>query len=239
MADRRVVVVGAPPPAMTADEVLHVAADDSLLRNSSGIARSRAIDESLDSVELEVAIGRNVRDLRTQRGLSIADMSQTVGISRAMLSKIENAQTSCSLTTLATLARGLDVPVTSLFRGADTERQASFVKAGRGSRIVRNGSQIGHDYELLGALRGEHRRLESLMVTLTGTSETYPLFQHPGTEFIHVIEGEMDYGHGRAGYRLEPGDTLQFDGEAAHGPIKLVRVPIRFLSVIAFPDAAV
>ena len=39
------------------------------------------------------------------------------------MSKIENAQTSCSLSTLALLAKGFDVPVTSLFRGADVERQ--------------------------------------------------------------------------------------------------------------------
>lgn len=216
-----------------------MSADESLLRNRAGIARSRGTDESLDSLELEVAIARNVRDLRNNRGLSIGDMAVEVGISKAMLSKIENAQTSCSLNTLAALARGLDVPVTSLFRGADTERQASFVKAGRGTRIVRNGTQAGHNYELLGTLRGEHKRLECLMVTLTAKSDTYPLFQHPGTEFIYMLEGKMDYEHGRSTYRLGPGDSMQFDGEGTHGPANLIQVPIRFLSVIAFPDAAV
>lgn len=216
-----------------------VTADENLLRNRAGIARSRANDEPLDVLELEVAIAANVRALRTARRLSIADMALEVGISKAMLSKIENAQTSCSLGTLAALARGLDVPVTSLFRGADTERQASFVKSGRGTRIVRNGSQAGHGYELLGTLRGEHKRLECLMVTLTAKSDTYPLFQHPGTEFIYMLAGKMDYGHGHSTYRLGPGDSLQFDGEGAHGPVNLVQVPIRFLSVIAFPDAAV
>src|SRR4051812_15785754 len=116
------------------------------------MARDRAPDESLAELALEDAIGRNVRQLRHQHGLSVADMAERVGISKAMMSKIENAQTSCSLATLARLAEGLDVPVTSLFRGADTERPASFVKAGRGSRIVRNGSQVGHLYRQLGSL---------------------------------------------------------------------------------------
>ena len=26
---------------------------------------------------------------------------------------------------------------------------------------------------------------------------TYPLFQHPGTEFIYMLEGVMDYSHSR------------------------------------------
>lgn len=215
-----------------------MAEDAKKLRRNTGTARRRDVDEPVETLELAAAIARNVRDLRLQHGLSVGDMALQIGISKAMLSKIENVQTSCSLSTLALLARGLDVPVSSLIRGADGERPASFVKGGRGTPIVRNGTQVGHEYQLLGALRGEHKRLECLHVTLTDKSETYPLFQHPGTEFIYMLEGTMDYGHGRKVYRLEPGDSLTLDGEGAHGPVELGEVPIRFLSVIAFPDGA-
>ena len=163
-----------------------------------------------------------MRQLRLQHGLTVAEMAARVGISKAMMSKIENAQTSCSLSTLALLAKGFDVPVTSLFRGADVERPAAFVKAGTGARIVRNGTKEGHEYQLLGSLRGEHKRLECLHVTLSEKSQTYPLFQHPGTEFIYMLEGVMDYSHSRSVYRLEPGDSLQIDGEGAHGPVDLI-----------------
>lgn len=210
-----------------------------LLRNQSGTARDRDPHEPVAEVEFETAIARNVRQLRQQLGLSVADMATRVGISKAMMSKIENVQTSPSLSTLALLAKGFDVPVTTLFRGADVERPAAFVKAGTGARIVRNGTKAGHEYELLGSLRGEHKRLECLLVTLSEKSTTYPLFQHPGTEFIYVLEGVMDYAHSRSVYRLHPGDSLQIDGEGAHGPADLIEVPIRFLSVIAFPDSQV
>jgi transcriptional regulator with XRE-family HTH domain len=212
--------------------------DETLLRNA-GTTRNRRPDDKVEELELEVAIARNVRQLRQNSGLSVGEMAARIGISKAMLSKVENAQTSCSLSTLALLSKGFDVPVTYLFRGADTERPASFVKAGKGTPIVRSGSQAGHEYELLGGLRGEHKRLECLMVTLNEDSEVYPLFQHPGTEFIYMLDGVMDYGHGRSEYRLEPGDSLQFDGEGVHGPTRLIRLPIRFVSVIAFPDGAI
>ena len=97
--------------------------DEPLLRNTSGIATDRVAEQPVESRALELAIGGNVRRLRAQTGLSIADMADRIGISKAMLSKIENAQTSCSLNTLSLLAAGLDVPVTSLFRGADVEQQ--------------------------------------------------------------------------------------------------------------------
>ena len=167
-------------------------------------------------VDLERAIAHQVRSLRLASGLSVGDMAAKVGISKAMLSKIENAQTSCSLSTLARLAAGLDVPVTSLFRGADTRREAVFTKNGNGAEIVGRGTRVGHHYELLGALRGQHKRLEPVLVTLTDASDVFPLFQHPGTELLYMLEGEMVYGHGDSEYHLQPGDALLLDGEGLH-----------------------
>jgi DNA-binding XRE family transcriptional regulator len=186
---------------------------------------------------LEIAIAAQVRALRRATGLSVADMAARAGISKAMLSKIENAQTSCSLSTLAKLAMALDVPVTALFRGADTGREAVYTEAGHASVIVGRGTRVGHHYELLGALRGQHKRLEPVLVTLNNKSEPFPLFQHPGTELLYMLEGVMIYGHGETEYTLRPGDTLLLDGEGLHGPHDLVRLPIRFLAVTAYPEA--
>jgi DNA-binding XRE family transcriptional regulator/quercetin dioxygenase-like cupin family protein len=185
---------------------------------------------------LEKVIAARVRDYRQVEGLSVAEMAERVGISKAMLSKIENAQTSCSLTTLSRLAIGLNVPVTALFRGLDDAREAVFIPAGHGAEIVRRGSRVGHHYSLLGSLRGSHKRMEAVLVTLTESSEVFPLFQHTGTELLYMLEGEMIYGHGDARYTLRPGDALQLDGEGPHGPDRLVELPIRFLSVIAFGE---
>ena len=186
--------------------------------------------------ELEQVIARQVRLYRLAAGLSISEMGAKVGLSKAMLSKIENAQTSCSLTTLARLASGLGVPVTALFRGIDAEREAVYVQAGHGAEIVRRGTRVGHHYALLGALRGAHKRLEPVLVTLTEASEVFPLFQHPGTEFIYLLEGVMVYGHGESRYTMRVGDALQFDGEGPHGPAELTELPIKFLSLIAYGD---
>jgi len=209
---------------------------EGLLRNLAGTTRERRPDEALPVGSLEEVIGKNVRELRQTAGLSVADLATKVGISKAMLSKVENAMTSSSLNTLSVLAAGLDVPVTSLFRGADTEREAVYTAADTGPAIARTGTREGHIYEGRGALRGQHNRLEPLVVTLTADSETYPLFQHPGTEFIYMLKGRMTYSHSSSTYRLGPGDSLLFDGEGQHGPVSLDELPIRFLSVIAFPD---
>ena len=185
---------------------------------------------------LERAIGAEVRARRRASGATLAEMAVRTGISKPMLSKIEHAQISCSLTTLARLADALDIPVTAFFRGADVDREAVHTPAGAGARIVARGTRVGHDYTLLGGLRGQHKRMEAHLVTLTERSEVFPLFQHPGTELLYMLEGHMIYSHGGASYDMRRGDALQLDGEGVHGPTELVELPIRFLSVVAHPD---
>ena len=134
---------------------------------------------------LERAIGAQLRRHRLALGLTLSELAVRTGVSKPMLSKIENAQTSCSLTTVARIAAALDVPATARFR------DAVFTPAGAGARIVQRGTRVGHDYILLGALRGPHKRMEAHLVTLTERSEVFPLFQHPGTELLFMLEGEM------------------------------------------------
>lgn len=185
---------------------------------------------------LTAVIAQRVREARSRLGLPIGRVSELTGISKGMVSKIENAQVSPSLTTLARLAEALEVPVTSFFRGLDEERDAVYVKAGHGPVLLGRGSAAGHHYEQLGMMRGRLGRMMPMLVTLTERSEVFPLFQHAGTEMLYMLEGSMAYGHGRAVHVLEPGDTLMFDGEAAHGPTELIKLPVRFLSITALGE---
>ena len=186
------------------------------------------------SADLEAVIGWRVRSRAREIGLSSAQLAKRVGLSRAMISKIENAQVSPSLATISRLAEALEVPVTSLFQGLDEEGDALYTKAGGGPELGRPGTRSGHRYQLLGSMRGPAKRMEPMLVTLTKETEVFPLYQHPGTEFLYMLEGEMEYGYAGASYQLRPGDSLQFDGEVAHGPVRLHGLPVRFLSVTAY-----
>jgi transcriptional regulator with XRE-family HTH domain len=186
------------------------------------------------SAQIEAVIGWRVRSRAREVGLSSAELAKKVGLSRAMISKIENAQVSPSLATLSRLAEALEVPITSLFQGLDEERDALYTKSGGGPELGRPGTRSGHRYQLLGSMRGPAKRMEPMLVTLTSESEVFPLYQHPGTEFLFMLEGAMEYGYAGASYSMTAGDSLQFDGEVPHGPVRLTKLPVRFISVTAY-----
>ena len=183
---------------------------------------------------LEQAIGREVRRFREKLGLTISELAKSSGISAGMLSKIENGSTSPSLSSLQALSKALHVPVTALFRSFEETHDATFVRAGDGLKIERRGTRAGHQYQLLGHTPHGSLIVEPYLITLTEASDVFPIFQHEGLEFIHVLEGEVVYRHGSKTYVMRPGDSLFFDAQAPHGPEELRSLPIRFLSVISY-----
>ncbi|WP_170379885.1 MULTISPECIES: helix-turn-helix domain-containing protein [Ruegeria] len=187
---------------------------------------------------LEVAIGREVRAFRKKQNTTVAELAQLTGLSIGMLSKIENGNTSPSLTTLQSLADALSVPLTSFFRQFEERREAVHTKAGEGVELEREGTRANHQYNLLGHIgaNGSGVIVEPYLITLTVESDVFPTFQHDGIETIYMLEGEVDYRHGDKIYPLKPGDTLFFDADAPHGPERLVNLPARYISVISYPQ---
>ena len=187
---------------------------------------------------LEVAIGRAVRAHRRQQEITVAELAQMTGLSIGMLSKIENGNTSPSLTTLQTLANALSVPLTSFFRRFEEHRQAVHTKANQGVEMERAGTRANHQYNLLGHIGSNASGVivEPYLITLSDESDIFPTFQHGGIETIYMLEGEVDYRHSDKIYSLKPGDTLFFDADAPHGPEVLLRLPARYLSIISYPQ---
>ncbi|MGC1498297.1 MAG: XRE family transcriptional regulator [Sulfitobacter sp.] len=187
---------------------------------------------------LEVAIGREVRAFRRKQEITVADLSSATGLSIGMLSKIENGNTSPSLTTLQTLANALSVPLTSFFRGFEEARMAVHTKAGEGVEMEREGTRANHQYKLLGHIGANASGVivEPYLITLSDEADVFPTFQHGGIETIYMLEGEVDYRHGDNVYPLKPGDTLFFDADAPHGPEVLVKLPARYVAVISYPQ---
>ena len=188
---------------------------------------------------LEVAIGRQVRELRKRQRMTGSDLAAQTGLSVGMLSKIENGVISPSLTTLQVLANALRVPLVQLFSGYEEVRGAMHVKAGQGVEIERAGTRAGHQYNLLGHIGSNNSGVvvEPYLITLTTESDVFPAFQHDGIELLYMLEGEVQYRHGDSLFHLCPGDSLFFDADAQHGPEVLVKLPARYLSVISYPQA--
>jgi DNA-binding XRE family transcriptional regulator len=178
-------------------------------------------------------IGAQVKALRMAADTSAGALASTSGVSRSMLSRIENGLVSPSVETLDRIAQALHVPVSRFF--GDQARRTDFchVPAGHGLVVDRIGAVAGYRYELLGHSLSGNVFVEPYLVTLLPEAEPYVTFQHPGLKLLYFLSGEVSYRYGAKVVFVRAGDSLVFDATALHG-IEVIHVrPVSYLSVVS------
>jgi transcriptional regulator with XRE-family HTH domain len=184
--------------------------------------------------QLESALGQVVREFRKRAGLGISEIAKRASLSPGMVSKIENGAISPSLASIRALSRALQVPVTSLFREFDEVTDATFVRAGEGMLVNRSGLSIDHEYRVLGQTTAKGIAVEPCLMSYTNSSQVLPFLHRTGTQFIYVLEGQLKYRHGNRTYLMSKGDSLLFQADVPHGPERLIRTPVRYITVLCF-----
>lgn len=180
----------------------------------------------------EVDVGRHLRELRTESGLSIRALAEQSGLNVNTLSLIENGKTSPSVSTLQQLASALDVPITAFFETDIPKNNISYLKAGQRSRAA-----FAHGtLEDLGAgltLRGG----QPFLITLEPRADSGPTpIVHTGHEFVFCLEGCLSYTIEDLVYLLEPGDSLLFEAYLPHRWQNTGEIPSRSLLVLCPAD---
>lgn len=185
--------------------------------------------------EWEQVIGHRIRTLREQYEITLEQLASLARLTKGQLSRIENGKVSSPVSTLTRVASALGVPPGDLFSRHGSDLPALFVPAGGRRVIVGRGSKLGHTYESLAFDLPFRKDFEPYLMTIEEKKIDVRknTFRHPGQELIFMLEGRMDYRHGGRVFRLEPGDSLFFDGSVEHGPAAVHGPPVRFLSIIS------
>lgn len=189
------------------------------------------------NLPLESRIGAAIKRRRLEANLTLSDLSTGAGLSSAMLSRIENGMASASLDALERISAAVGVNLSELFRESESRQgSAQLVKKSEQMEVVRVGTKYGHTYRLLSYDRGPRKLFEPFFIELDKKSETFPRFSHPGTEFIYMLQGRMEYRFGEQVYLIEPGDAFTFSGNVVHGPEKVLDERVRFLAIIVYTE---
>jgi transcriptional regulator with XRE-family HTH domain len=189
------------------------------------------------NLPLEQRIGHVIKRRRLEANLTLSDLSAGAGLSSAMLSRIENGQATASLDALERICAAIGIGMSDLFKETETQQgTAQLLKRPEQMEVVRVGTKYGHTYRLLSYDRGPRKIFEPFFIEMDKKSESYPRFSHPGTEFIYMLQGRMEYRFGDRTYLIEPGDAFTFSGNVVHGPEKLLDERIRFLSIIIYAE---
>ena len=156
------------------------------------------------------SLGKRLRALRKEHGLTLAQLGQQVGLSASYLSQIERGVTMPSLSRLTTIARALDVEVRYFFE--DAASSPCVVKLNQGKKLGGTADAI---VELLSADPSDKKIQPYRLACQPGASRDQPP-THPGEEFGFVLKVQLTVTVGEETFVLKAGDSIHYETLQPH-----------------------
>lgn len=156
-------------------------------------------------------VGRRMRALREQSGLSLRALAEACDLSVNAISMIERGESSPRVSSLHLLAQALNVRITDFF---ESEDQRSVVLVRQHERPLTQGEDMAIESVGTGL---RNQQVEPFVVTVEpGGSASDETMKHPGQEFVYCLEGQVEYLVSGDSYVLGPGDSLLFEATEPH-----------------------
>jgi transcriptional regulator with XRE-family HTH domain len=159
-------------------------------------------------------LGGRVRELRRGRGLTLEELAELSGVSRAMISKLERGEKNPTLVVAAKLAEGLGV---TLSRLAGTGERREIVVVPRERRMIMRDPETGFERQLLSpTFVGRGVEFIRNLIPEGSTSGEFPPHRRGVEEHIVVERGSLRAVLGGEEYLLREGDALYFEADVTH-----------------------
>lgn len=174
--------------------------------------------KDVDVMALE--IGGKIKNLRLEKNYTLQDLTDKTGLSKPLISQIENNRVVPPVATLLKLARALDVGIGYFFQEEETKDRVVVTRLSERRVVSRphhyQKNEIGYQYESLETKKTNKRMEPFLMrIEVTNTSDMI-FFSHEGEEFVYMLEGRLEFRTKDQILILEPGDSLYFEAEISH-----------------------
>ena len=155
-------------------------------------------------------LGKRLRALRNERGLTLAQLGQQVGLSASYLSQIERGLAMPSLSRLTAIASALDVEMGYFFE--DDAPSPCVVRLNQGKRL---GDTTDVIMELLSADPSDKEIQPYRVVCQPGASRDQPA-TYPGEEFGFILKGQLTVTVGEETFVLKAGDSIHYQTLQPH-----------------------
>ena len=176
-------------------------------------------------------VGALIHNLRVASDFTLAIVAERTGLSKALLSRIENGLVSPPIATLSKIADALDVHISAFFQ-EEGVAEISHTRA-RAHRFIASPKTPWNSFAPL-VSEGYGRKLFNPFLVRLKRRSFKPISNTaPGDQFIYVVKGMLDYSHAGTIYRLGSGDCLFFRGEVPHGPSAVRTDIVEYVMILA------
>jgi transcriptional regulator with XRE-family HTH domain len=164
-------------------------------------------------MKTKIDIGPKIREVRLRKGLKLKDVAKETGLSISLISKVENNNTSPSLSTLIKLSNFLGMDAGSIL--GESEEKKTGVVCHEEDRKTWHSDDYKIHFQLLNpSLRS--KRFEVVQARIERFKEPAKKYTHEGDEFGLVLKGEIKVELRDEVHLLKEGDSIYFRSTVPH-----------------------
>ncbi|HEX2534665.1 MAG TPA: XRE family transcriptional regulator [Chitinophagaceae bacterium] len=156
-----------------------------------------------------------LRSLRKERQMTLQDLAGRAGVSKGLVSQIENGRTLPSLPVLTQLIHALQLDFSQFFSGISAKPTSYLLCKKNGGEPFEKEATPGFYYQRLFTTRAGTHQIDFVQLTVVPGAHRTPV-RTDAWEFKYLLEGAIRYGIGEERLQLEAGDALYFDGRQLH-----------------------
>lgn len=192
--------------------------------------------EDLTLAVRALQIGNKIRELREKQNYTLQDLSTKTGLSKALLSQIENNRVIPPIATLLRLAKALNVGLSYFFQDEVKGESVYITRLNERIRVDRRAhhreGEVDYVYEALETKKHD-KHMEPFYVEFPPLDAGEMVFtSHEGEEFVYVMEGTLEFRTADRVERLEAGDCVYFDSSQGHSFRSLGDRPAKAIVVV-------
>jgi transcriptional regulator with XRE-family HTH domain len=169
-----------------------------------------------------IRISEKLRELRKEKNITLQEIADQSGVTKSLVSQIENSRTVPSLLVLMNLIKSLGIDLNAFFKDINLNPPEEKVILKRNADTIPFHKENAQGFEYRRILTAQLDKLHIDVVLLTlfpGSSR--PLISTNAFELKYLVEGRIRYIIGDKEYIMEAGDTLFFDGKDLHVPVNI------------------
>jgi transcriptional regulator with XRE-family HTH domain len=155
--------------------------------------------------------GARLRELRLQQGLTLQELAERSGFSRAFLSRLESGNRQASISAALTLCGIFRVSLASLFENPEEESPCTIIRA---ADAVEKSAK-GLKYAPLSDT-GRMFNVQPMRVKVSPQRRGTEHYHHDGEEWIYVLRGKLTLSIAGSTYDLDEGDAAHFESRLPH-----------------------
>lgn len=178
---------------------------------------------------MSIDIGKKIKDLRTEKGLTLRELGKLTDLSTGFLSQLERGLTTIAVDSLESIAKALDVNLSFFFR-APRKRESCILRSYE--REIFNKNKLGViDYILSSDLTDKNFLPRLIEVLPSRSNEEVEIYHHQGEEFIYVLEGILTLYIDEQRNDLYPGDSAHINSNIGHNWANYSNKIVKLLAV--------